>query len=490
MGQSPKSSTYNENGKGLPFYQGKAEFGENHPIPVKWCSKPCKIAEKGDILISVRAPVGPTNICQERSCIGRGLAAISPLGGILSGYIRYWLNTRQHELEAKSTGTTFKAISGDVLRNLEINLPSLPEQKRIVAKIESLFSRLDSAKDSLLRVRQEIKRYRQAVLKSAFGGKLTVSWRRTNRTNSEWSKKSLGDVVNNYDGKRIPLSKKYRETFKGGYPYYGACGIIDHVKEYIFDGEYILIGEDGANLLSKSKPLAFIAEGKFWVNNHAHVLQAKSDILTNNFLVYQFDSMNIAEFVTGTAQPKLNQKKMNMIVVNVPSLVEQCEIVNQIESRFERAKMLEDSVEQGLIKIEQLKQSILKKAFEGKLVEPDPNDLPAPRPGKWFVYVLECDDGSYYKGFTKDIITRWKEHLNGKGAEWTKKHPPVKLIHWEEFDSEAEVVNREKELKTGFGRKWLEREIKAGRTRQAGEPVEALLGRIKREKAKILMRNG
>ena len=118
---------------------------------------------------------------------------------------------------------------------------------------------------------------------------------------------------------------------------------------------------------------------------------------------------------------------------------------------------------------EALRQSILKKAFEGKLVPQNPNDLPAPRPGKWFVYVLECADGSYYKGFTRDILERWKQHARGQGAEWTAKHPPVKLVHWEEVSSESAAVEREKELKTGFGRKWLEREIKAGRTRQTCE---------------------
>jgi predicted GIY-YIG superfamily endonuclease len=125
----------------------------------------------------------------------------------------------------------------------------------------------------------------------------------------------------------------------------------------------------------------------------------------------------------------------------------------------------------------------LKKAFEGKLVPQDPNDLPAPRPGVWFVYVLECEDGSYYKGITKDILERWKQHARGKGAEWTAKHPPRKLVHWEEFSSESAAAEREKELKTGFGRKWLDREIRAGRTRQAGEPASELLARIKAERS-------
>lgn len=94
LGQSPPSATYNENGIGLPFYQGKLEFGNIYPSPKKWCSAPKKIAEEGDVLISVRAPVGPTNICPEKSCIGRGLAAIRGLGGIKSYFILYLMRRK------------------------------------------------------------------------------------------------------------------------------------------------------------------------------------------------------------------------------------------------------------------------------------------------------------------------------------------------------------------------------------------------------------
>ena len=98
-------------------------------------------------------------------------------------------------------------------------------------------------------------------------------------------------------------------------------------------------------------------------------------------------------------------------------------------------------------------------------------DLPAPRPGAFFVYALECANGSHYIGQTDDIEKRWGEHVAGRGAEWTKQHPPRKLVHWEQFNSREAAVTREQELKTGFGRKWLKREIAAGRTRQAGDPA-------------------
>lgn len=132
-GQSPPGSTYNEDGLGLPFFQGKADFGEVHPTVRKWCTAPKKVADAGDILISVRAPVGPTNIAAERCCIGRGLAAIRPVDkAALPDFVHWVLKQREPELAAKATGSTFPAIGQKDLRSLLVPLPPRDEQRRIV----------------------------------------------------------------------------------------------------------------------------------------------------------------------------------------------------------------------------------------------------------------------------------------------------------------------------------------------------------------------
>lgn len=172
LGQSPPSDTYNSVGLGLPFYQGKAEFGEIHPTPVKWCSDPKKIANAGDILISVRAPVGPVNICQETSCIGRGLAAIQPKNGMIGKYVFYYLKLIEKEWDSKATGTTFKAITGSVIRKQQIPVAPTEDQEKIVTKIEELFSQLDAATAALKRVQANLKRYKSSVLKAACEGRL------------------------------------------------------------------------------------------------------------------------------------------------------------------------------------------------------------------------------------------------------------------------------------------------------------------------------
>jgi len=172
LGQSPPSSTYNTAGIGLPFYQGKAEFGATYPTPVKWCSEPRKVAEAGDILISVRAPVGPTNLCREKSCIGRGLSAIRPKAGMPNLYFLYFLRGIEQDWQSKATGTTFSAISGKVLREQEVPLAPLAEQYRILAEVERRLSVMAALEASMKTALARARRLRQAVLKRAFEGRL------------------------------------------------------------------------------------------------------------------------------------------------------------------------------------------------------------------------------------------------------------------------------------------------------------------------------
>ena len=139
MGQSPDSSTYNENKNGIPFFQGNADFGEFYPTVRMWCSKPTKIAHEGDILISVRAPIGALNFANCECCIGRGLASLKANDArCIQKYLWYALESKVGELNAKGTGSTFKAISKSVLSETEIPLPSLEEQRKIAAVLDKV----------------------------------------------------------------------------------------------------------------------------------------------------------------------------------------------------------------------------------------------------------------------------------------------------------------------------------------------------------------
>ena len=146
---------------------------------------------------------------------------------------------------------------------------------------------------------------------------------------SRRNKMLLGDLIINYDNKRIPLSAKQRENIEKNYPYYGAQGIIDYVDDYLFEGKYLLIAEDGENLRSRKQPIATIVEGKFWVNNHAHIVTS-NELSNLEFLCFWLNSNDISEYITGSAQPKLNQNNMNLIALPDFSREEQDRIAEKL----------------------------------------------------------------------------------------------------------------------------------------------------------------
>lgn len=144
----------------------------------------------------------------------------------------------------------------------------------------------------------------------------------------EWAR--FGDISINMDSERIPLSVTQRRKLDKIYDYYGASGIIDKVDQYLFDRPLMLIGEDGANLLARTKPIAFIARGKYWVNNHAHVIDFPNGI-DMKYMTFYMNAINLAAYVTGTAQPKMNQARMNGILIAIPPITEQHRIVAKLE---------------------------------------------------------------------------------------------------------------------------------------------------------------
>ena len=150
MGQSPSSDTYNSDGIGLPFFQGNADFGEEHPTPSTWCSEPKKTARKGDVLISVRAPIGAVNTATEECCIGRGVAAIRPDGGLLnSAFLKYHLIAKRPELERAGTGSTFTTVGKKALSKLEVRLYGLDDQLKMSRRLDVLSENIRTAREQL-----------------------------------------------------------------------------------------------------------------------------------------------------------------------------------------------------------------------------------------------------------------------------------------------------------------------------------------------------
>ena len=157
MGQSPDSKSYNQEGVGLPFFQGNADFGAVHPETRVWCSSPTKIVEAGTLLISVRAPIGALNFAKERSCIGRGLAGITPQNGVRLKYIYYCLKGKNKELNAKGTGSTFKAIAKSALGETSVKIVSEEDQLKIIQTLDRVSSVIEARKQQLTELDNLIK---------------------------------------------------------------------------------------------------------------------------------------------------------------------------------------------------------------------------------------------------------------------------------------------------------------------------------------------
>ena len=222
-----------------------------------------------------------------------------------------------------------------------------------------------------------------------------------------WVLTDIGELLTNRDSERIPLSLGVRSKQENKiYDYYGATGVVDKVDRYIFDGRLLLIGEDGANLLSRSKDNAFFAEGKYWVNNHAHILDcSEKEIL--NYVAFLINSMSLENYITGSAQPKLNQDNLNKIEIPLPPLEEQRRIIAQVNTWQSFITDLESSESELLESVETAKSKILDLAIHGKLVPQDDNDEPASELLKRInpKAIASCDNPQYGKVPSSWIIS-------------------------------------------------------------------------------------
>ena len=330
MGQSPSSESYNDIGRGMPFFQGCSDFGKLYPHVTTYCDMPKKMADINDVLISVRAPIGTLNIANLHCCIGRGLASVREIKGLSCyKYLYFFLLKSKEELQEKGTGATFKAIGKDALLNFPILVPSIEEQSRIVEELDLLSNIIEKKRQQL----SEIDNLAQSIFYDMFGD--------PNSNDKQWERVKFDSICKNLDCQRKPITAKDR--LKGNIPYYGASGIVDYVKDYIFDGDFLLISEDGANLSVRHTPIAFRITGKTWVNNHAHIVQF-DDIISMLFVEYYINLLDISDLITGCAQPKLTQANLNNILIfDVPLKFQQL-FAQKIEAVEKQKGLIKQSI--------------------------------------------------------------------------------------------------------------------------------------------------
>ena len=374
-GQSPESKYYNSNGDGLPFFQGKADFGELYPSIRVYCSQPTKIAEKDDILLSVRAPVGPTNLAPCKVCIGRGLTAIRPSEVLLTRYVLLFFRYFEAQLASKGTGTTFKAITQNVVNNLEILIPPLPEQERIVARIEELFSQLDAGVETLKKTKAQLAVYRQAVLKEAFDSIEDQYYQTLNTAILGSPQNGLYKPKSDYSDNGTPILRI--DGFYDGFIvkdyYYKRVNLtVDEITRYSLEiGDLIVNRVNSMPYLGKCALVRFLGETTVFESNMMRI-KLDNEKVNGDFLTYYLSSSTGRKELTKSAKQAVNQASINQTdvgnaIVPMPPVEIQKRLLTYIESRLSVCDSIEQTVDIALQQAEAMRQSILKDAFEGKL---------------------------------------------------------------------------------------------------------------------------
>lgn len=370
MGQSPPSSAYNENGEGLPFFQGKTEFGELHPVAVKWCSAPTKTAQPGDVLLSVRAPVGPTNLADQLCCIGRGLAAVRPKNGTLSKYVLYYLRSIAADIDALGTGTTFKAVSGKVLRDVSFPLAPLPQQRRIVEAIELQLGRLDAAVARLQGAKARLKRYKQAVLKAAYDQFEKRPLEELASVITKGASPSWQGVKYVKDSSQtlFVTSENVREGFLDlSEPKYVENSFNELQKRSMLKHGDVLL-----NIVGASIGRAAIYDRYDLANtNQAVCLIRTTEDLDNGFLCNYLNSEEAKTYYSrnqvDVARANLSLKDVRELPVPFASIEQQRAFKDLVDGQLGSANEMEATLDAQLLQATRLRQAVLKRAFEGRL---------------------------------------------------------------------------------------------------------------------------
>ena len=317
--------------------------------------------EIGDILFShINSPshVGKTALVDEDYGLihGMNLLCFRAAREIDPRFLDYYLKNLYWSgfwIKRCKQSVNQASVNQQDIKKVPFSYPSLPEQKRIVAILDEAFAGIATAVSNAEKNLANARELFESYLKSVFS-----------QQGEAWQRRKLSEVCVNLDSRRVPITKSKRKP--GQIPYYGASGVVDHVADYIFDEDLLLVSEDGANLLARTYPIAFSISGKSWVNNHAHVLRFAATE-SQRFIEYYLNSISLEPYVSGMAQPKLNQKALNSIKVPFPPVDQQRLSVDKLDEIAGGKNQLSEIYRQKLISLTELRQSLLQKAFSGEL---------------------------------------------------------------------------------------------------------------------------
>lgn len=378
MGQSPPGNTYNDRGDGLPFLQGSAEFSDRYPMPNRWCSAPKKIAEPGDLLISVRAPVGDTNIAHTQVAFGRGLARVRSTDQASADYLRLVIQSEVNRLNQSASGTTFASITAKNLRGFPVLVPPLAEQRRIVEVVEEHRARLDAAESGLESCGTRLSQLKHSILQRAHTGLGSEGCR------ENWQSTTLGEVT------VINPESVRGWSDDSAIRYVDISSVSESKGIDIANLKSLRLGEAPSRaqrvirsddvIVSTVRPnLRAFALIDAQLNGEVAstafaVLRAGAEVVPG-YIWCIVRSQSFVDYlmtrVTGSSYPAVRAANIAAYKFDLPSLTEQRHIVSWIEEHLKDMGRLEHTVDTAIGQTASLQRAILAAALKGRLTSED-----------------------------------------------------------------------------------------------------------------------
>jgi type I restriction enzyme S subunit len=312
----------------------------------------------------------------------QSMAALIPDHRFAPRYLYYWLTANYQNIRNLAGGEARDGLNLEMLGSIPCPVPPVDEQQTIARFLDAKTAQIDALVAQKRQLIDKLKEKRQALIARTVTRGLPpeaakaaglepnpemkdsgVEW--LGQTPKDWTAKAVRYIFRNCDSRRIPLSSEERADLEKLYPYYGASGVIDMVDDYLFDEPLVLVAEDGANLLSRSTPLAFLASGKYWVNNHAHILKPLAGDI--RYWVATLETFDFSPLITGAAQPKLTADRLGGIQLPVPPANEQTAIADYLASKTGELDALVGQAVEVVDRLTEYRQALITSAVTGKI---------------------------------------------------------------------------------------------------------------------------
>ena len=328
------------------FYTNDSRYYSNMELGDKY------YIDKGDLVYTWSATFGPHIWNGEKVIYHYHIWKVELSKLLDRDFTLQLLEADKARLLSNTNGSTMIHVTKGDMESKSVTIPNIDEQNQI----GTFFQHLDHLITLHQRKLVKLKKLKQGYLQKMFpkNGSKFPQLRFAGFADA-WEQRKLGEITISFDSQRVPLESSTRQS--GSYPYYGATGVIDSVNDYIFDGEYVLLAEDGANIVTRTSPIAYLTHGKFWLNNHAHIMKVREG--SDYFLLSLLEKIDYSKFNSGTAQPKLNSKTVSGLNVMIPTAQEQMHIAALLRS-LDKAIALH---QRKLEKLQELKKGYLQMMF-------------------------------------------------------------------------------------------------------------------------------